>query len=118
MEFVQQSAQCAGVVKDAADDEYGYEVAGYLLVMVTRRADEFRMERLKNAYDYRSGAQVQVLVPAGTLTYSRDINGHAFIYTLKEDVVLKENMSVALSWEDENSIYRFIRRRRWKRIRT
>jgi hypothetical protein len=95
----------ADQLAEAAYEEHGYEVAGYLLAMVTRRADEFRMERLKTAYEYRAGAQDEVLVPAGTLTYSRDAEGNAFTYTLKEDVVLKENMSVASSWNGENSIY-------------
>jgi hypothetical protein len=98
-------AMSADQLAEAAYEEHGYEVAGYLLAMVTRRADEFRMERLKTAYEYRAGAQDEVLVPAGTLTYSRDAEGNAFTYTLKEDVVLKENMSVAPSWDDENSIY-------------
>jgi len=75
---------------EAAFEEHGYEVAGYLLAMVTRRADEFRMERLKAQYDYRAGTQTDVLVPAGTLTHSRNAEGAAFTYTLKEDVVLKE----------------------------
>ena len=90
---------------EAAYEEHGYEVAGYLLAMVTRRSDEFRMERLKAQYDYRAGAQTDVLVPAGTLTYSRNAEGVAFTYTLKEDVILKENMTVASTWEGENSIY-------------
>ena len=98
-------AMSADQLAEAAYEEHGYEVAGYLLAMVTRRADEFRMERLKTAYEYRAGAQDEVLVPAGTLTYSRDAEGNAFTYTLKEDVVLKENMSVASSWNGENSIY-------------
>ena len=98
-------AMSADQLAEAAYEEHGFEVAGYLLAMVTRRADEFRMERLKTAYEYRAGAQDEVLVPAGTLTYSRDAEGNAFTYTLKEDVVLKENMSVASSWNGENSIY-------------
>ena len=60
-------------------------------------------------YDYAqpfwAGVQTEVLVPAGTLTHSRNAEGVAFTYTLKEDVVLKENMSVAPTWEGENSIY-------------
>jgi hypothetical protein len=95
----------ASQLAEAAYEEHGYEVAGYLLAMVTRRSDEFRMARLKDAYDYRAGAQTQVLVPAGTLTHSRNAEGQAFTYILKEDVVLKENMSVAAAWEGENSIY-------------
>ena len=52
-----------------------------------------------------SALRLCVNVPAGTLTHSRNAEGIAFTYTLKEDVVLKENMSVAPSWEGENSIY-------------
>ena len=98
-------AMSADQLAEAAYEEHGYEVAGYLLAMVTRRSDEFRMDRLKAQYDYRAGAQTEVLVPAGTLTHSRNAEGVAFTYTLKEDVVLKENMSVAPTWEGENSIY-------------
>ena len=98
-------AMSADQLAEAAYEEHGYEVAGYLLAMVTRRADEFRLERLKNAYDYRAGAQTDILVPAGTLTHSRDANGNAFTYILKENVVLKENMSVASAWQGEGSIY-------------
>ena len=98
-------AMSAGQLAEAAYEEHGYEVAGYLLAMVTRRADEFRMDRLKEAYDYRVGAQTQVLVPAGTLTHSRNAAGQAFTYVLKEDVVLPENMSVTSAWQGEGSIY-------------
>jgi hypothetical protein len=73
--------------------------------MVTRRADEFRMDRLKNAYDYRISAQTDILVPAGTLTHSRNAEGEAFTYLLKEDLVLPENMSVTSTWQGEGSIY-------------
>ena len=90
---------------EAAYMEHGYEVGGYVLAMVTRRSDEFRMNRLKENYDYRSGSQSLVLVPKGTLTSSMDSQGNAFTYTLKEDLILKENMSVTAPWNNENSIY-------------
>lgn len=90
---------------EAAYQEHGYEVGGYVLAMVTRRSDEFRMNRLKENYDYRSGSQSLVLVPKGTLTSSMNSNGEAFTYTLKEDLVLNENMPVTASWNNDKSIY-------------
>ena len=95
----------AAQLAEAAYNEHGYEVAGYVLAMVTRRADEFRMNRLKEGYDYRKGAQNEVLVPAGTLTHSVDAHGNPFSYTLKADVVAKEEMSVTASWANDASIY-------------
>ncbi|MGV8828757.1 MAG: RagB/SusD family nutrient uptake outer membrane protein [Breznakibacter sp.] len=95
----------AAELAEAAYQEHGFEVAGYALAMVTRRADQFRMNRLKEAYDYRVGAQSEVLVPAGTLTHSRDKNGNAFTYSLEADVVVKENMAVTAPWKAEFSIY-------------
>lgn len=90
---------------EAAYQEHGYEVGGYVLAMVTRRSDEFRMNRLKENYDYRSGAQDLILVPKGTVTHSMDNEGKAFTYNLQEDLVLKENMSVTAPWNDVKSIY-------------
>lgn len=98
-------AMNADQLAEAAYEEHGYEVAGYVLAMVTRRADQFRMERLQEAHAYRSGSQSEVLVPAGTLTHSVDANGNAFTYTLKADVVVKENMSVTSTWQGESSMY-------------
>lgn len=90
---------------DAVFNEHGYEVAGNVYSMCTRRDDEFRLNILKQHYDYRKGEQTTVLVPAGTLTYSEDANGKPFTYTTTEDVVVKEQMSVTASWNGENSIY-------------
>lgn len=98
-------AMSATELAEAAFKEHGYEVAGYVLAMVTRRDDQFRMEALKDAYDYRAGAQTEVLVPAGTLTHSQDADGNAFTYTTTQDVVVKENMDVTASWQGENSMY-------------
>ncbi|MDO4163852.1 MAG: RagB/SusD family nutrient uptake outer membrane protein [Bacteroides sp.] len=95
----------ASELAEAAYVEHGYEVAGYALAMVTRRADEFRMERLKEGYDYRTSSQSEVLVPKGTLTHSRNAAGEAFTYELTEDLVLSENMSVTATWNGESSIY-------------
>ncbi len=103
---------------EAAYREHGYEVAGYPLAMVTRRSDEFRMNRLKDAWEYRHGAQDAVIVPKGTVTHSykeekvTDPVTHrpkyvktAYTYVLDYDVVLPENMDVAPTWDGENSIY-------------
>lgn len=95
----------ASDLAEAAYEEHGYEVAGYVLAMVTRRSDEFRMNRLQEAHTYRAGQQSEVLVPAGTLTHSVDADGNPFTYTLKANVVVKENMSVTASWNGESSIY-------------
>lgn len=89
----------------AAAREHGFEVAGNAYSLVTRRADEFRLNTLKDAYDYRRGPQTSVLVPAGTLTHSVRKDGTPFTYTLREDVALPENMVVTAAWQGENSIY-------------
>lgn len=90
---------------EAAYNEHRYEVAGNVLAMVTCREDQFRMERLKNAFDYRAGNQTSVLVKKGTLTHSQDVNGNVFTYTLPEDLVIKEEMDVTGSWKGEESMY-------------
>lgn len=86
----------ASQIAEAAYEEHGYEVAGYVLAMVTRRADQFRLEKLQDAYNYRTGAQNEVIVPAGALTSSvKYVNEtpQRFTYTLPADIVLKENMT-------------------------
>lgn len=98
-------AMSADQLAEAAYTEHGYEVAGNVLGMVTRRDDEFRMNRLKEAYDFRAGEQDEVLVPAGSLTHSVDAQGNPFTYTLKADVKMKENMPVTVAWKDAESIY-------------
>lgn len=98
-------AMSADQLAEAAYTEHGYEVAGNVMAMVTRRADEFRMNRLKEAYDYRAGSQTEVLVPAGTVTASVDADGNPFTYTTTQDLVLNENMSVTAAWSGESSIY-------------
>ena len=89
----------------AAFLEHGYEVAGMPFAMVNRRADEFRLNILKEAYDYRTGPQSYVLVPKGTVTESMDKNGVPFTYTTTADVVVAENMPVTAAWQGDNSIY-------------
>lgn len=98
-------AMSADQLAEAAYTEHGYEVVGNVLGMVTRRDDEFRMNRLKEAHDFRAGEQDEVLVPAGTLTHSVDAQGNPFTYTLKADVKMKENMPVTVAWKDAESIY-------------
>ena len=98
-------AMSADQLAEAAYTEHGYEVAGNVLGMVTRRDDEFRMNRVKEAHDFRAGEQDEVLVPAGTLTHSVDAQGNPFTYTLKADVKMKENMPVTVAWKDAESIY-------------
>lgn len=90
---------------EAAYNEHKYEVAGNVLGMVTCREDEFRMERLKDVFDYRVGPQNDILVPKGTLTHSVNDKGVAFTYKLKEDLVLPEKMKVTGVWKGENSVY-------------
>ena len=121
---VQDRAYPAGYTPDNSDlaeaayREHGYEVAGYPLALVTRRSDEFRMNRLKEAWEYRHGAQDAVIVPKGTITHSYkeervvDPVTHRpkyvkkkYTYELGYDLVIKENMDVAETWDGENSIY-------------
>lgn len=121
---VQDRAYAPGVTPDNSDvaeaayREHGYEVAGYPLALVTRRSDEFRMNRLEEAWRYRTGAQDAVLVPAGTVTHSykqtrivdpvthrpKYVNA-PYTYTLQHDIKMKETMDVTTSWQGENSIY-------------
>ena len=90
---------------EAAYDEHGYEVAGYVYALVTRRADQFRMNRLKDAYDYRAGSQDEILIPAGTLTQSVDDEGKPFTYTTTQDLKLQEEMPITVGWGGESSMY-------------
>lgn len=103
---------------EAAYREHGYEVTGYPLALVTRRSDEFRMNRLKEAWEYRRGPQNAVIVKKGTITHSykeervTDPVTHRpkyvktpYTYVLDYDVVIPENMSVAETWDGINSIY-------------
>ena len=90
---------------EAAYTEHGYEVAGYVFALVTRRADQFRMNRLEEAYNYRAGSQDEILVPAGTLTHSVDDAGKPFTYTTTQDLKLQEEMPVTVGWSGESSMY-------------
>lgn len=90
---------------EAAYDEHGYEVAGNVVALVTRRADQFRMNRLEEAYNYRAGSQDEILVPAGTLTHSVDDAGNPFTYTTTQDLKLQEEMPITVGWNGESSMY-------------
>ena len=80
-------------------DELKHENA-QLKQLLTEKNEEVR--RL----DYRSGSQDEVLVPAGTLTYSYDEETKTtFTYALQEDLKMEENMSVTVPWNGEASIY-------------
>lgn len=97
--------------------EHGFEVTGYPLALVTRRADQFRMDRLREAWEYRNGPQTDVIVPKGTKTYGfgyRVIikpNGKpqylkgAWEAEQPADVVVREPNPVAATWNGVHSIY-------------
>ena len=107
-------------VAEQAYKEHGYEVAGYPLALVSRRSDEFRMGRLKEAWQQRLDDQNNppVIVPAGTLTHNygrvnTNTSGSgkpvwktiSYTYTLDHDVKLAEEIKVADTWDDNTSIY-------------
>lgn len=98
-------AMSADQLAEAAYEEHGWEVAGYWVALVPRRSDQFRMNRLKDAFEYRAGAQEDLIIPAGTLTHSVDKDGNPFTYTLTNDLKLKESVSVVGSWDGDNTIY-------------
>ncbi len=119
---VNASALTGDALAKQAFLEHGYEVTGYPLALVTRRADQFRLgetatgvwedQTFKACYDYRKGPQDDVLVPAGTVTHGFDISGTKFekiniptVYTLTEDLKLQEEMPVAPTWRGINAMY-------------
>ncbi|MBD5352933.1 MAG: hypothetical protein HDR86_08950 [Bacteroides sp.] len=102
--------------------EHGYEVTGYPLALVTRRADQFRLgenasgvwadQTLKATWEYRSGEQLDVLVPKGTLTHGVQTTGKKFekvtspyVYPLPSDLHLKEEQPVAATWNGIRAMY-------------
>lgn len=87
----------------AAFREHGWEIAGNWFAVCTRRADQFRLNLFQAAVDYRLGTP-DVIVPAGTVTASRDASGQPFTYTTTEDLRLKEPVPMA-AWQGVNSIY-------------
>lgn len=83
-------AMSADQLAEACYIEHGWEVAGQWTQMVTRRADELRMNELKKNFDYRV-ANPEIVV-------AKDANGN--------DIKAKESVSVVNStWQGDNSIY-------------
>ncbi len=68
--------------------EHGWEVAGHWVSMVTRRADELRMNELKKNYDYRATNAPIVVASTGGKEYKA-----------------KESVSIVKAWDGNNSIY-------------
>lgn len=48
---------------EAAYKEHGWEIAGYWVALVTRRADQFRMNRLKDTFEERVANEEVEIVP-------------------------------------------------------
>ncbi len=107
-------------IAEQAWKEHGYEVAGYPLALVSKRSDEFRMGRLKQAWQQRRDDEENppVIVPAGTETtsYARvntNTSGSGkpvwktvmFKYNTKEDIKLSESIKVNPVWDDNVCIY-------------
>lgn len=80
----------ADQLAEACYIEHGWEVAGQWTQMVTRRADELRMNELKKNFDYRV-ANPEVIV-------AKDATGKE--YKAKESVSVVKN-----TWAGDNSIY-------------
>lgn len=80
----------ADQLAEACYIEHGWEVAGQWTQMVTRRADELRMNELKKNFDYRvKNAEIVVHTDADGKQYKA-----------------KESVSVVKStWDGDNSIY-------------
>lgn len=79
----------ADQLAEACYIEHGWEVAGQWTQMVTRRADEFRMNELKKNFDYRVANKPVVVAVE---------NGKE--YTAKESVLV-----VKSTWAGDESIY-------------
>lgn len=79
----------AAQLAEACYIEHGWEVAGYWVAMVTRRSDEFRMNALKDNFDYRK--------TNAAIVVATDTDGTE--YTAKESV------SVTSSWNGDETIY-------------
>ena len=87
---VKIDAMSADQLADACYIEHGWEVAGQWTQMVTRRADELRMDELKKNFDYR--------VANAPIVVAKDAKGN--------EIKVKESVSVKNStWQGENSIY-------------
>ena len=53
----------ASQLAEAAFEEHGWEVAGYWVALVTRRADQFRMKLLQKTFEERVGYPEVEVVP-------------------------------------------------------
>lgn len=89
-------AMSAEDVAKAALEEHGWEVAGYWVAMVTRRADEFRMNQLKVNFDYRVANKPLEVAPGFTATESVAVvnktwNGDKTIYLPYPDSEVEKN---------------------------
>ena len=78
----------AAQLADACYIEHGWEVAGNWVSMVTRRADELRMNELQKNFNYR--------VANAPLVVAKDATG--------KDITAKESVTVSGSWS-ESRIY-------------
>ena len=78
----------AAQLAEACYIEHGWEVAGNWVSMVTRRADELRMNELQKNFEYR--------VANAPLVVAKDATGN--------DIKVKEQVSVSGSWS-ESRIY-------------
>ena len=65
-------AMNAQQLAEAAYDEHGWEVAGYWCAIVTRRADQFRMNRLKETFDERA-ANAPIEVAPGITAVEKNV---------------------------------------------
>lgn len=70
----------ASQLAEAALEGHGWEVAGYWVAMVTRRADQFRMKLLQKTFEERQGNPETEIVPG---------------------VKVKEGVEVSGSWNDK-----------------
>lgn len=68
-------AMSAQQLADAAWKEHGWEVAGYWCAMVTRRADELRMNKLKDNFEYRKANTPIEVAPGVKVTESVAVTG-------------------------------------------
>lgn len=73
-------AMNASQLAEAALEGHGWEVAGYWVAMVTRRADQFRMKLLQKTFEERQGNPEIEIVPG---------------------VKVKEGVEVSGSWNDK-----------------
>lgn len=81
---VKIDAMSADQLADACYIEHGWEVAGQWTQMVTRRADELRMDELKKNFDYRvANAPLVVAVENG------------------KNITAKESVTVSGSWTED-----------------